>query len=157
MNTPYEPPAADITHNINANGQITQPMIEALRGTKGWVKLFGVLLFIAGAFTLFASFAIFAMPGLSSAGKGNFPFGLMLGMASMYVLFALIYFFLGLYLLRYSTAITRLLEDGSGESLTAALQQQQKFWRLAGVLALLGFGVAVLGMVAAVVIPMMSR
>jgi len=38
----------------------------------------------------------------------------------------------------------------------AALQHQQKFWRLTGILMLVGMALAVLGIVAAIVIPIMA-
>jgi hypothetical protein len=39
----------------------------------------------------------------------------------------------------------------------AALQQQQKFWKFVGVLALITIVITVIGMVAAIALPMMMR
>lgn len=85
------------------------------------------------------------------------PIGVMAFMALLYVAIALVYVFLGLYLLKYSGAIGRLLRDGQAASMEAALQAQQKFWRLAGIIALVAVVISVLGIIAAIVIPMVMR
>jgi hypothetical protein len=156
MTNPYTSPIVNEEHSVNMGSAITQPMLEALRGTKGWVMLIGVMLFIAAALTLLGAIAVVSMPALAGAGKNPMPFAAMLGIGGAYGLFAVIYIFLGLYLVRYAGAISRLLKDGVGESMEQALQQQQKFWRLAGVMVMVGFGFAILGMLGAIIIPMLS-
>ena len=82
----------------------------------------------------------------------------MAGMAFLVVIYvgmAAIYVFLGLYLMRFASAIDRLLQSGQAEAMETALQNQRKFWRLAGILMLIGMGLAVLGILAAIAIPVL--
>jgi hypothetical protein len=149
--------ASDINQGTapTAVAAITVAMIEALRGTKRWVKLVGILMFIGAAFTVFG--ALMAMAGVGmGAQKAAMPFGVLAFMALLYVGMALVYVYLGLHLVRYAGAIGRLVADGRAESMEAALQHQQKFWRLTGILMLVGMALAVLGIVAAIVIPIMA-
>jgi hypothetical protein len=157
MTNPYIAPSADADTASSGHGGVTEAMKEALRGTKGWVKLVGVLFFVGAVFTALGAVAAFAMPAMMGAGKGGMPMGAMAFMALLYVGIALVYVFLGLYLLNYSGAIGRLLVDGQAASMETALQSQQKFWRLAGIIALVMVVISVLGIVAAIAIPMFMR
>jgi hypothetical protein len=56
-----------------------------------------------------------------------------------------VYGALGFYLVKYSGAISRLIGDASSASMEIALQYQQKFWRLAGVMVLLFLLMFVIG------------
>lgn len=57
------------TNTSSEHDGITEVMTEALRGTKVWVKLMGVLLFIGAAFTLLGALAAFAMPAMMGAAR----------------------------------------------------------------------------------------
>ncbi len=84
----------------------------------------------------------------------------MMGIADVNRHLAVVYIILGLDMVRYAGAIMGLLVDGNAESMFEALQHQQKLWRLAGGLGLIGvifMVIALIGIVAAVVIPMMAR
>ena len=155
MTNPYAPPQANVGDRTPGEGSITEEMISALRGTKGWVLLIGVLMFLAAALTsLGGIIAMFGSAMMGAAGaKGGAPAGMFVGMGAVYLLMAVIYVFLGLYLVKYSSAIGRLIASGQAADMEAALQQQRKFWRLAGVLALIMIVFMVLGIVAAIAIP----
>ena len=88
-------------------------------------------------------------------GAKGVPKAMTAGISAFYLVFAIVYGMLGLYLVKYSSAISRLMGDGSSESMEIALQSQQKFWRLAGFLMLLFLIFAVLGIAAAIAIPAM--
>ena len=156
MTNPYTPPQATVGDRGPAGGSITDEMISALRGTKGWVLLIGILMFIAAALTALGGIAMSfgsAMMGAMGGGKNAAPAGMFIGMGVAYLLISVIYVFLGLYLVKYSSAIGRLVSDGHAADMENALHSQRKFWRLAGVLALIGMVVMVLGIVAAIAIP----
>ena len=46
MSSHYAPPRAAVADVEFAGGNITGDMIEAMRGTKSWVMLIGVLMFV---------------------------------------------------------------------------------------------------------------
>ena len=142
--------------DLAESGAVTGPTKEALRGTKGWVKLVGIALYIGAAFTVLAmAMVIFGTGAMGGMKQGAMPFAMMIAMSGFYVVVAAIYIFLGMYLLNYSKAIGRLLIDDQVNTLEAALQAQQKFWRLAGILVVVMLVVSVLGILAAIAIPMM--
>lgn len=154
MTNQYAPPSSNLDHLPNESAGITNAMLEALRKTKGWVMLVGIMLFVAAAFTvLMAVVMVFA--GDMLGGAKSVPKGMTAGISAFYLVFAIVYGMLGLYLVKYSSAISRLMGDGSSESMEIALQSQQKFWRLAGFLMLLFLIFAVLGIAAAIAIPAM--
>jgi len=75
-------------------------------------------------------------------------------MGVVYLLMAFLYIFPATYLVKYSSAIGRLVSDGRPVDMEAALDQQRKFWKFAGVLALISIVLMVLGMAAAIALPM---
>jgi Family of unknown function (DUF5362) len=138
----------------SAHGEITDAMLDALRGTKGWVRLIGILAFIAAAFTVVAAIAMTVGTGMMGSRRGVPPAGVMALVGVIYLLGGVIYTFLGLYLVKYSGAIGRLMREGRVEAMEAALQYQRKFWRLAGIMSLVMLALVVLGIVAAISIPL---
>ena len=113
-------------------------------------------MYIGAAFTVLAmAMVIFGTGAMGGMKQGAMPFAMMIVMSGFYVVIAAIYIFLGMYLLNYSKAIGRLLVDDQVNTLEAALQAQQKFWRLAGILVVVILVVSVLGILAAIAIPMM--
>jgi hypothetical protein len=155
MSSHYAPPGSAVADVEIAGGNITGEMIEAMRGTKSWVMLIGILMFIAAVFTVIAAvarmFGSSMMMGRTPAGAP--PTALFMGMGVAYLFFALIYVFLGLHLVKYSSAIGRLLASGQSADMEDALNQQRKFWKLSGVLALIMIVFFVIAMIAAIAIP----
>jgi hypothetical protein len=156
MTNQYAPPTSNLDTLPNEGGGITSAMLEALRKTKGWVMLVGIMLFVAAAFTILAALVmIFAGSMLGASNTNSMPKGATAAMGAFYLVFAVVYSALGFYLVKYSGAISRLIGDASSASMEIALQYQQKFWRLAGFLMLLFLIFAVLGIAAAIAIPAM--
>lgn len=154
MSNHYAPPRSEVADVGAAGGAITGEMIDAMRGTKPWVMLIGVLMLIGAGFTVLAGLGMMFGGSMMSRGPaGAPPTALLMGMGAAYLLFSLIYVFLGVYLVKYSSAIGRLLSSGQSADMEGALEQQRKFWRLAGVLSLVGLVLAVLGIIAAIAIP----
>jgi len=155
MTDAYTPPQSDLTGHNAKLGAITEEMVSALRGTKGWVLLIVILLFIGAAITAVMALVMMVGGAAMGAAAQGMPSGMFAGMGVLYLVMALIYVFQGTYLVRYSSAIGRLLEGGREADMEAALNQQQKFWRLAGVLALIFVVLFLVGMVAAIALPAM--
>jgi hypothetical protein len=90
---------------------------------------------------------------MGAAGAGAPPAGMMAGLGIVYLVLALLYIFPALYLLKYSSSIGRFVGSGRAGDLEDALQQQRKFWKFVGVLAIVMMVMFVLGMIAAIAIP----
>ena len=153
MTSPYTSTVANAGSTPSANGAITDAMLDALRATKGWVRLIGILLFIAAAFTVLGAIGMTVGVGMMGPQRGMPPSGVFALFGVVYLAIAVIYIYLGLYLVKYSAAVGRLMGAGQVDAMEAALQYQRKFWRLAGIMALIMMVLAVFGIVAAIVIP----
>jgi len=154
MTDVYTPPQSDLNDRNSKQGAVTVEMVDALRGTKGWVLLVGILMYIGAAFMVIAAIGmILGGAAMGGTAKGM-PAGMFAGMGVAYLLIALLYIFPATYLIKYSSAIGRLISDGQPANMEAALHQQRKFWKFVGVLSLIGVAVMVVGMVAAISVPM---
>jgi hypothetical protein len=119
-----------------ASGEISAGILEKLGKTRPWVLLIGILLLIGAAFTAVAAISI-AVVGTWGGGQGGFPTAMGIGVGVAYLIGAILYLFLGIYLLKYSGAIKRSGSSGSSADVAEAIGYQHAFWRLAGILALL--------------------
>ena len=156
MNNQYEPPSSHVADVNQANAEgITTLMIEALRGTKPWVLLIGIVLVITAVFMVFGTFGIFAASTMKMGAEGPGA-GAMLGIGAMYAIMSVVYLMLGIYLFKYSSAIGRLLESSSVANMEVALNSQRKFWKLSGLLTAIMLIVMIVGFIAAIAIPMLG-
>jgi hypothetical protein len=154
MSSPYAPPQSVDDSVSTAGLALSSAGLDALRGTKKWVLLIGILLFLLAAFSVVGGAGMaLGSSMMGAAAKGGPGPGFFIGMGVVYLIFAVVYILMGWYLVRYSAAIGRVVSGGQSEDLDEALLQQSKFWRLAGVLVLLSIILFVIGMVAAIAIP----
>src|SRR5256714_8290280 len=104
MANQYAPPQANVADVAQAGSAITVRMVDAMRGTKPWVLLIGILLFLVAVFSAIGGLA--AMTGMAmmaGAGAGTgAPAGMFVGIGVVYLIASLIYIFLGIYLVKYS-------------------------------------------------------
>lgn len=137
---------------------VPQGAVEALRGTRPWVRLFSILGFLTAALMVMLGAAVALGGGASIfgdfGGDGPAAGGAMIAMGLAYLLIGLLYFLPCLYLFRYASRITRITEGGGAAALVDALDQQRRFWRLIGIytvamLALYAVGLVVVAIVAA--------
>ncbi len=152
----YAPPQANVDDVAPAGQMITGEMIDALRGTKGWVLLIGILTLIGAGFMVLGGIGmLFGSAFIGAAGAGAPPAAVFVGMGALYIMMAVLYIFPGLFLVKYSAAIGRLLSSGQSSDMEDALQQQRKFWKFAGVVFIVMMVLFVLGMIAAIAFPAM--
>jgi len=157
MTNHYAAPRSDVSDVNNANaGGITQTMFDAMRGTKPWVLMIGIVLMIGAVFLIFGAIGVLFSATIGAVAAGP-QAGVLLGIGAGYALMSVIYITLAIYLMKYSTAIGRLLQYANVSDLEAALHSQRKFWKLAGILTALMIGLFLLGMLAAIMIPMFMR
>jgi hypothetical protein len=157
MSNQIAPPQANASDVSVASGPMTVVMVDALRGTKPWVLLIGILLFVGAVFSVIGGLGVMASSAMMGAARGGAPAAMFVGMGAMYLVVAVVYVFLGMYLVKYSSAIGRLVSGGQSGDMEDALRQQRKFWKLAGILILIMMVFAVLGIFAAIAIPLLAR
>ena len=130
---------------------ITESMLFSLKQTKPWTKLISIIGFIYVGFMI-----IFGIGGsfmFSRFGSSNsFPSSITLTV--IYLLLGILYFFPCLFLFRFSSSIGRLLEGGGAAEMEEALVNQKSFWKFVGILAIISIIMAIVGIIAAVAIPL---
>ncbi len=131
MDNPYQTPQFEPGSGLSSGAEINSLVLEALRGTKGWVRFMAVLGFIACAFMLLAAFAMFAAPSVSLGGPGFGP-----GIGLVYLVLTGVYFFLALRLNQYASRIGTFLLAPDGQHLASALDAQRSFWKCLGIMAI---------------------
>lgn len=134
---PYQPPNPVGPGPMHAQPQ-PQPqpqsvasarLMEGMRRTKPWVTLFAVLGFISAGFMVLAALGM--MVAASEAGVPGF-FGL------FYLVGAAFYGVPAILLMKYASAIGSFVNLGGLSQLEDAVEAQQKFWQLVGILFLVG-------------------
>jgi len=138
---PYRPPRADLSQRpaAAASAAITRSMVDSLVKTRPWVLLIGIVMILGCVLMVLAGLAMFAMG--SFAGLGGEGFGPLAGagLGAFYLVFAVLYFFPALYLVRYAGAIKR-IGPANPAAMEEALGQQASFWRFVGILTALLIG-----------------
>ena len=157
----YAPPSADLSGPPprRNTGQITQDVIEMVKGTRPWVRVAGIVAMIIGGLTVIgALFMMLGMGAMMMAGSGDDAMaGAMgIGMGFVYLVLSLFYFLPGLFLIRCAGAMDRLERSRDSDSLVAVFRHQRSFWRFVGVATLLMILLFVLGMAAAVLVPLLT-
>ncbi len=104
-------------------------ILEELRMTRPWVRLVGILGLILCGLMLLSSVGVLFF-SLFGGGRG---FGALAGMGVGYLIFALIYGYPCVRLLKYGSAITRYEEGQTIAELETALMEQRRFWRFIGI------------------------
>lgn len=153
MNNHYAPPQSELANaNRNNTSGVSNAMIEAMRGTKPWVLLIGIVLIVSSSFMIIGSIGVFVASTIHLKSETSPP-GVLAGIGAMYAVLSVIYIFMAVYLIKYSSAIGRLLHSTSATDMEEALIAQRKFWRLAGGITAVMLVVMVIGMLAAIIIP----
>lgn len=122
------PPDRDATH-----AEVTPRTIEMLNGTRPWVQLMGVLLWIGTVFLVLGSVGIIIASIFTSQ-------PMLIAMGALYLVMAVVYGYLASSLTGYASRINALRASESVVDLERALESQKNFWRLIGIITLLFMG-----------------
>ena len=129
MTDPYAAPQSDV--------EISEGIIDALRGTRGWV-LFIAILMVLGAVTMVCGGGFMALGGVAGVAAGEPGEATMvLGMALFYGLFSFFYALPAWWLFRYFRTIGDAVVYQDTASVEKALLAQRTFWRGIGILIIL--------------------
>lgn len=163
---PYSPPTAageqqrSDPNQAIAGQSLTTGMVEAMQKTQGWVRFLAVLLFISAGFLgLFGAFAVIGgivgaavgFEDVSGFGTGAFAssFGVL---GAVYFGFGVLYFFLGRHLIRFGRSAQQFASRAEAPDLQQALLHQQRFWKMSGIVAIVGLSLTILGMILGVLV-----
>lgn len=135
---PYASPVSrESGHSPAGSGGVeSQRIVRAMQQTRPWVLLFAVLAFIAtglvGLYMLLSMVTMLKAP--------------LAGMMSLLIfgIYGAIYGYMGMLLLKYSSACDKFSRSKKLGDLELALEAQRNFWKFAGILALIGIGLGLL-------------
>lgn len=125
------------------HGPITPLMIEHLRGTKPWVRLMSVILFISVALMVLLAGVILLIPTPMGGGMSAL-------IAIVYLAIGLLYVFPAYFLHQYASSIRSLEQGGGDVAMEDALRNQKSFWRFVGIVTLVVIAIYLLVIVFAV-------
>jgi hypothetical protein len=143
---PQSPPAFQ-------GGQGVSPMIiETLTRTRGWVRFFSILGFIACGLLALGGLGI-VMLGESTFGSGygyGPDRGTLILIGLLYLGGAVLYFYPSLRLTQYANRISTLEQSHSEQDLLSALEMQRSFWAMVGIMAIVTISIYLLVIVVAI-------
>jgi hypothetical protein len=128
------------------SGRVT----SALAGTKPWVQFLAVLMFIGSGLGLLGS-CLFLLIGR----RYGLPVSRMNLLLQVPLL--LLYLVPAYFLFQYGIAIGSFLERERVAELERALERQKSFWKFVGILAAVMTAISLLGIGAAIVVPLLAR
>lgn len=164
---PYAAPAAAgrPTRAVMSSGAVPVSVIAELAGTKPWITLISVLMWIGCTLMILMVIGnllmgIIGVNELAKSGNGGIGGVVLVVFAIIYGLTTMLIIYPTLKLTKYSSNIGRLVKSQSIVDLTAALTEQRRFWKFYGILIVIYLSLAVLGllvMFATVGLGFMSR
>jgi len=143
-------PGPAIEAKVDKNKAILNYMVNSLRATRPWTRLISILGFIGVAFSILAGIAMII-------GRNFFPISdkapplAFLGI--IYMLTSVFYLVPSIWLSKYSSAISFFLKENDAIQLAKAIAYQKSFWKFVGITVLVFIVIAVLGVIAATLIP----
>jgi len=139
---------------VSSDPAVTDQMINTMRPTKMWTKFLSIMGFIgAGMMVLMGIFIMLAGNLFPQSESSKVP----PAMGIIYIIFSIFYIVPSVYLLKYSSALGRFLNSKKEFELESALSSQKSFWKFLGIVCIIGLTLMVLGIVAAIVVPLMVK
>jgi hypothetical protein len=138
------------SQNPSTRFNVTDPMLLSLRQTKPWTMLVSIVGFIYVGFMVILGIGSMFM--LSMFDRTNSVLSGMLG--AVYIIMAVVYFFPTLFLFKFSSSLGRLIDGGGATEMEEALLNQKSFWKFIGILTVVGIVLSIIGIIAAIAIPL---
>lgn len=134
---PYASPVSRDAETSHSGGGVdSQRIVRAMQQTRPWVLLFAILAFIAtGLVGLNMIVGVITMLKAPLAGIMSLL---------IFGIYGAIYGYMGMVLLKYASACDKFVRSKKLDDLESALEAQRNFWKFAGILALIGIGLAIL-------------
>jgi len=120
--------------------------MDALRGTKPWVRFLGIMAFIGAGFMALGGISMLSMSAMmpKSAGIPTWLGGVYLAMAALYIIPAVL-------LNRYANGIASLMRSQRMSDVERALGAQRSFWKFSGIMLIIVLCLYAVGIAAMVV------
>lgn len=140
MENPYASSLSDSSSDSQLQG-LTPGVMQALGGTKPWVRFCSVIGFIATGMMVLGALAMLLAGGaMFAAGGTEAPAALGAAMpvvmCLVYLAIAALYLFPSVKLWKYGTHILKLMNSQSMNDLELALEAQRSFWKFVGIMIL---------------------
>jgi hypothetical protein len=143
-------PGPAMEAKVDKNKAILNYMVNSLRATRPWTRLISILGFIGVAFSILAGIAMII-------GRNFFPISdkapPLAFVGIIYMLTSVFYLVPSIWLSKYSSAISSFLKESDAIQLAKAIAYQKSFWKFVGITVLVFIVIAVLGVIAATLIP----
>ena len=145
---PEPPEAKDVS--VDKNRAILNYIMNSVRATRPWTRFLSILGFIG--------IGIIVLLGLGIMVGGNFipisPKAPPLIYLGIFCILIIVFLLVpSIWLSKYSSAIDSFLKGGDSVQLGNAIAYQKSFWKFIGILVLVFIIIAILGILAAILIP----
>lgn len=138
MENNYLPPKAAVADVSYSSGEVTAGIIEQLRRTKPWALFVAILVFImAVLLVLTTGMVLLGAAAMSGTEKSVHMGGLLLGLGLFLGIAAAVYFLLGMFLTKFTSAVDQLAGTGAEADLINAMTRQKRFWVTATIVLVL--------------------
>lgn len=148
----------DLNQNLLASDLHIDPVSHThLRETSKWAKFLGIIGFVISVllviFALFAGTFMSKMPDPSGTGAAMMGAG---AFAVIFVIAAIIYFILSLYLYRFAVKMKVALDSTDQESLASSFQNLKITYRILGIIVIVYFAFLILSVLLGVLAAVMN-
>jgi hypothetical protein len=138
MENNYSPPKAAVADVSHSSGEVTAGIIEQLRRTKPWALFVAIVVFImAVLLVLTTAMVLLGAVAMNSMDKSAQMGGLFLGLGLFLGIAAVVYFLLGMFLTKFTSAVDLLVGSAAEVDLINAMARQQRFWVIATIVLIL--------------------
>lgn len=140
----------EVSHEV----KVTDQMMDHLRSTKMWTKFLSIMGFIGAGFIVLMGILI-TLAGNLFPQSQNAKIPAFVGI--IYILFSIFYIIPSIYLFKYSSALNRFVNNKIDSEMESAFSYQKSFWKFLGIVCVAGIILSMVGIIAAIVIPLMLR
>ena len=135
---------------VDKNRAVLNYIMNSLRATKPWTRLLSILGFIGTGLTVLLGLGIILGKDFLPVSPKAPP---LIFLGIFYILTSVLYLIPSIWLSKYSSAIASFLKAGDSVQLGNAMAYQKSFWKFVGILVLVSIVFAILGIIAAILIP----
>jgi hypothetical protein len=135
---------------VDKNRAVLNYIMNSLRATKPWTRLLSILGFIGTGITVLLGLGIILGKNFLPVSPEAPP---LIFLGIFYILTSVLYLVPSIWLSKYSSAIASFLKGGDSVQLGNAMAYQKSFWKFVGILVLVSIVIAIVGIIAAILIP----